>query len=217
MKRIIRKDSPAAFEDWKLHENPKVWNALPSSLPAPASRLAGVHYYSKKELREALNAQQGYLCAYCMARVDDTHKTRIEHSQTRNRAPELTFTYTNLLTVCNGEDEKPAGIDKLHCDNSRGNQILLVSPFDGNCETHFRFDAAGQVHHMSNEGEDTIKILNLNIRKLKHLRNEAINDFFEVNQPVTEQDFVLLEQMLQNRTGNEFMPFCVAILSLLNA
>ncbi len=217
MKLIARENSPQAFEDWKVQENPTVWDALPSSLPAPANRLTGVNYYSKKEMRVYLNNQQGYLCAYCMTRVDDTHHTRVEHLQSRKHHSALTFEYTNLLTVCNGEDEKPKGNDKIYCDNSKGDKAILVTPFDADCETHFRFDAAGQIHPKSVEGEDTITKLNLNIRKLKHLRSEAIKDFLEVNQPETEQDFDLLEQMLQNRTDNEFMPFCIAILSVLNS
>jgi uncharacterized protein (TIGR02646 family) len=217
MKLIAREDSPQAFEDWKVQETPIVWDALPSSLPAPANMLAGVNYYSKKELRVYLNNQQGYLCAYCMTRVDDTHHTRVEHLQSRKHYPALTFEYTNLLTVCNGEDEKPKGKDKKYCDNSKGDKAIFVSPFDADCETHFRFDASGKVHHNSNHGKDTIEKLNLNIRKLIHLRDEAINDFITINNPQTEDDFIFLNQMLSAKTGNEFTPFCIAIQNVLNS
>lgn len=216
MKLIARENSPQAFEDWKANNTSTVWSDLHSSLPQPAQVLPGVFYYSKKQLRVQLNIQQGYLCAYCMARLDDTHKTRVEHLQSRKHHPNLTFEYTNLLTVCNGEDEKLKGKDKKYCDNSKGSQALLVSPFNADCETHFRFDASGKVHHKSGAGKDTIKKLNLNIRKLIHLRYEAINDFIEVNNPETEDDFMLLNQMLTAKTGNEFTSFCIAILNVFN-
>lgn len=36
----------------------------------------------KKQLRESLLKEQGYLCAYCMKRIGDTKDVKIEHLET---------------------------------------------------------------------------------------------------------------------------------------
>ena len=74
----------------------------------------------KQILRDSLLKEQGYLCAYCMSKIDDQH-TKIEHYEPRNNKNELD--YKNLLAVCGGNsggnDEK-----HQHCDTKKGNKTL---------------------------------------------------------------------------------------------
>lgn len=90
--------------------------------------------FDKAVVRTSLVTEQGYLCAYCMQRIDDAHTTTIEHWEDRARLKELghiqkIFEYDNLLAVCKGHLYHSDGKDK-HCDASRsdGNRPLSLKP-----------------------------------------------------------------------------------------
>lgn len=82
---------------------------------------------SKRNLLEALLAEQGHLCAYCMCRIGtDGHPATIEHLIPRHPTDsaangELSLAYHNLFAVCDGRGGAT-------CDKSRGNAPLTVDP-----------------------------------------------------------------------------------------
>ena len=45
---------------------------------------SGVELEARTELKESLLKEQGYLCAYCMARIDKDHM-KVEHFKPRSR------------------------------------------------------------------------------------------------------------------------------------
>ena len=80
----------------------------------------------KAILRTSLLKEQGYLCAYCMCRLNDNHnEVKIEHYQPRNSDNELD--YNNLLAVCTGNstNNEPC---RQHCDTKKGNTKLHIDP-----------------------------------------------------------------------------------------
>lgn len=80
---------------------------------------------TKGNLRAALLAEQGYLCAYCMQQIGDTgNETKIEHYQPRNPKNELI--YTNLLAVCHGGEGHPA--KEQTCDTRKAQRKLQFNP-----------------------------------------------------------------------------------------
>ena len=57
----------------------------------------------KEKLRTSLLEEQGYICAYCMKKLeDDFSKVKIEHYIARNEENQLD--YNNLLAVCKGNE-----------------------------------------------------------------------------------------------------------------
>lgn len=85
----------------------------------------GMDPETKKALRASLLDEQGYLCAYCMARLSsDGTDVKIEHYRARNKENELE--YNNLLAVCKGgEGESHA---RQTCDTHKGNEELHINP-----------------------------------------------------------------------------------------
>lgn len=82
---------------------------------------------SKRKLLEALLAEQGHLCAYCMCRIGtDGQPATIEHLIPQHPTDsaangELSLAYHNLVAVCDGRGG-------AMCDKSRGNAPLTVDP-----------------------------------------------------------------------------------------
>lgn len=82
---------------------------------------------SKRKVLEALLAEQGHLCAYCMCRIGtDGHPATIEHLILQHPTDsaangELSLAYHNLFAVCDGRGGAT-------CDKSRGNAPLTVDP-----------------------------------------------------------------------------------------
>lgn len=79
----------------------------------------------KDILKEHLAAEQGYLCAYCMRRLNlDT--MQIEHYKAQHADDEdydsaLTIDYHNMLGVCPGNKGNTTRFRDLTCDQHRGN------------------------------------------------------------------------------------------------
>lgn len=96
----------------------------------------------KNELRKALLSEQGYICAYCMQRINNSPTfTKIEHWSPRKKENEKD--YMNLLAVCKG-NEGNVGLE--HCDTLKKNQIITVSPLKKECEQMVKFDPGGQIY-----------------------------------------------------------------------
>ena len=81
----------------------------------------------KRKVLEALLAEQGHLCAYCMCRIGtDGHPATIEHLIPQHPDDsaadgELSLAYHNLVAVCDGRGGAT-------CDKRRGNAPLTVDP-----------------------------------------------------------------------------------------
>lgn len=80
----------------------------------------------KAILRTSLLQEQGYLCAYCMCRLNDNYnEVKIEHYQPRTNDNELD--YNNLLAVCTGNSTNNEPCHQ-HCDTKKGDAILHIDP-----------------------------------------------------------------------------------------
>ncbi len=84
---------------------------------------------AKSALLEALVAEQGHLCAYCMCRIgNEGHSATIEHLVPQHPADSasaandgLSLSYENMVAVCDGRGGET-------CDKHRGNKQLVVDP-----------------------------------------------------------------------------------------
>ncbi len=141
----------------------------------------------KKELKESLLKEQGYLCAYCMSRISvDTMK--VEHwlpqhsdtgkealsSEAKERERNLSIDYKNMLAVCRG-NEGYLKADQ-HCDTQKGNAHLLYNPSNPLDHDRLRifYLRSGQIKsedavfcsQLGGKGQNEKGVLNLNCQKL---------------------------------------------------
>ena len=107
-------------------------NSEPESL-TQYKKQVGAYYdgYDKKDdVREALLKEQGYLCGYCMKRLESCNQVKIEHIVPQSRLLEdekAALDYHIMIGVCYGNEGHPKR--ELTCDAHRGNDDLTVSPF----------------------------------------------------------------------------------------
>lgn len=117
----------------------------------------------KDEIREQLLREQGYLCAYCMKRID-TAQMKVEHwhSQADDKYPNEQLDYQNLLGVCKGNEGQP--LEKQTCDSRKGNQDLKYNPANSahRIESQVRFLHDGEIESEDSEFDRQLgDVLNL--------------------------------------------------------
>lgn len=110
MLKINKTSEPKSFAEHRCHGN-SCYENIPES--------------TKKELKFSLLKEQGYLCAYCMARISEENM-KIEHIYSRNMHPELELNYTNLVACCLGNEGK--SYKEQHCDTSKKDKCLYKNP-----------------------------------------------------------------------------------------
>lgn len=138
-------------------------------------------YDKKDDIREQLLKDQGYLCAYCMRRIDIKHM-KIEHWYPENLLTDLeTLDYKNMLGCCEGHIDGTRGSDDT-CDTRKGYQKIQVNPLDRSTLESIQYrSATGEIYSENEEIEKDINdTLNLNseahMLKLnrKHLLSQVI-------------------------------------------
>lgn len=156
MLRIVKRAAPDCIH--VLHRTPGAdWGSVTGA--------------QKAEMRDALLAEQGHLCAYCMRRVDATeHVCTVEHWRPRSAADTDPFAWPDLLAVCDGGGggRHPR---ETYCDRHRGNKPLTQHPAHPtrNIEKSVAYDADGEIRAADAEA------LNLNHATLKRNRSQVID------------------------------------------
>jgi len=219
MKHIVKGASPEDFERWKAENQFTNWDSFPGKLPPEDRREEGVTYYSKIELREALLEEQGYTCCYCEKEISNDHKTTaIEHIEPRegDTQTERIFDYLNLILSCNGGEKDPPP-KELHCDAAKSNKSIPFSPLDKRCKHEITFTINGKILGLTEDATQTIKVLNLDIIKLKNARKDAISGYIYEDKDETE--LISIEEcnsLIINLQQNKKLPFKSAILRALH-
>lgn len=153
LRHIVKQGEPHALLNWK-REN----RHTPENL----------HYagggFPRETVREALLAEQHYLCAYTLRLLKSTADCHIEHilPQSRGIVAE-NIDYSNML-ACH-----PAANTKTACefgaqakaDYDPGKQPFC-SPLRAEVETVFRFREDGEVEALAVDATATIEVLRLN-------------------------------------------------------
>lgn len=130
----------------------------------------GVEFRAIPELKDSLLKEQGYLCAYCMARIDKDHM-KVEHFKPRSRYPRLKFSYKNLLACCLGKTQ-----EESHCDTSKGSDEIRLSPLSPFCVDTLSYESGTGKIKSSNPYYDREldRILHLNTPIIKQNRLKAL-------------------------------------------
>lgn len=220
MKHIAKHTSPQEFEDWKTWKKPIQWEDLPSSRARDEDLPEGAVNYSKRDLRQTLLEEHGYICAYCQERIENNPlQTKIEHLKAKEEGkyPHLTFDYNNLLVCCSGGDTDPKPRFP-HCDSARSpkNEDLPLDPLMQNCEQDIGYTKDGGIYGNTDYAAQTIRLLGLDIAKLKNKRKGAIQGALQGTELFTPEDFLNLRIAFNSRdvTGM-FVPFCQVIRSVI--
>lgn len=166
---------------------------------------------------ESLLEEQGKICCYCCRDISAADR-HIEHFKPQDNCKDR-YDYQNMLVCCQA-DKKPG--EPWHCGYTKGNWFekdMIISPLDENCETCFRYTAAGCIYPQNENYAPalaTIEILNLNDDKLKSMRREAIDGVLKSIQDLSSDEIESLIEGYKSRDSNErFTPFCMVWLSFM--
>ncbi|ELY4661413.1 hypothetical protein SMZ96_000003 [Cronobacter muytjensii] len=128
----------------------------------------------KDKIRHSLLHEQGYLCAYCMERID-LNSMKIEHWACQHSNKEMQLEYGNLLACCKGHEGSPP--KEQTCDTRKGGNALKFSPANANHRVNeiIKYDHQGKITSIDYEFDAQInKTLNLNKHRLKSNRLAAL-------------------------------------------
>ena len=142
----------------------------------------------KNDIRDALKAEQGHLCAYCMRRIQGDggfQNMKIEHWKPRSKFDEAgdeagKLDYQNMLGVCEGLIDGKNG-KEIICDTKKGGEEITADPR--------RRDRIETIDYQIQNGEGRVKIrsadnavnedleerLNLNAVRLQENRYKALS------------------------------------------
>lgn len=175
--------------------------AEPESLKTLRST-AGASYQSlgfdeRQPLRAALVRDQGSLCAYCQQRIRATADSmEIEHWLSRAQHPDQQLSWKNMLGVCKGVTVV-GGREWRHCDESRGQAALFMSPLAGRDPSprdFLSYDAEGRIRTKDPRAEEDIKLLNLDSDADVHiLRSNRANVLSELRRQLDRKGWSLGE------------------------
>ncbi len=125
-------------------------------------------------LRKQLLQEQGYICCYCMSRID-CDNSKIEHFRPQTKNRDLQIDYQNLFIACSGgEGSKFKG---QFCDTKKGEKDLNSIDLLSSIEDSVNYTkSAKNISIASNDksiDKEINDILNLNVTVLSRNRKEA--------------------------------------------
>ena len=136
----------------------------------------------------SLIREQGYVCCYCGCSIEKDRVT-MEHVLPKGDARycHLVGEYENLLVSCRGGRDIPldptTGIPLYarsyylqHCDASKGNNEILIKPYDKDCESRFTYELDGTIScdATDTDAQTTISVLQLDCPYLEQSRKDEI-------------------------------------------
>lgn len=112
----------------------------------------------EKSIRAALAVEFDHRCAYCGSRVGGTSTVELDRYYPRNKYPQKSLEWENLLPACS------------ICNAAKGTRFpldgdgapLLFHPREDNPDTHFAEDSDGRWRGLTSKGTTTIELLQLN-------------------------------------------------------
>lgn len=131
----------------------------------------------KEEVRDKLLNEQGFLCCYCMRRINNDN-TKIEHWDPQSCNPQAQLDYKNMLAACNGH-EGPK-IENQTCDTRKGDSKISITPLNKQAMSTIYYKGNGIIGSQDERYNEDINLrLNLNHGNIVSARREAINAVIE--------------------------------------
>lgn len=215
----------------------------PNSTYANVSNNIPNHDFIRDEILTSLLEEQGYLCAYCMQKINLSNAT-IEHIIGQNYVrdhielgKQNQINYDNFLAVCEGKSCK----DNLHCDKSRADyqkeRPLFTNPLENRIMQNIKFSERGLIYYKdfievetiemlnnhtnldenSNIRYDIHKVLNLNCQNLKVRREAMISALKKLTKNWTNKSKIQTKLAdYQKKQSDGYIEFCQVAIYFLN-
>ena len=138
-------------------------------------------FVQKNVVKCQMLREQGYLCAYCMKRIN-VKDSSIEHWKPQNPNTETaadvkgSLDYRNMLCVCDGNRGRKFTVQT--CDAHKGNTEIKANPQDPYTIDHIKYRSDGTIYSDDQDiDHDLNNVLNLNSEAafLKQGRAELIS------------------------------------------
>jgi uncharacterized protein (TIGR02646 family) len=180
------------------------------------------NYAEKDDLRLALLEEQGYLCCYCMNRIQTPmqNKMKIEHFQSQHQFPELQLDFKNLLASCKGNEN--SDLKGFHCDKSKSDKFISLNPTDATIMRQIKFGRQGQIFIQNELWQKEIDdILNLNVETLTVQRQsvyKGVTRFLQKEFGGTHPTKAVLNKKIKwwsEKKNGKFEPFCTVAIHFL--
>ena len=208
MRRIKKNSAPVWLEDWKKD--------FESKQARKASYKKDFPNEEKRKLRKSLLIEQGYICCYCMRRID-IENSHVEHFWPKSVFTDKDMEYSNVLASCNGntDDEDNCGHKKEDWYDNR-----MVIPTDVSIETMFHYTVGGHIHPVKNAMRDVavkmIQNLGLDSYHLVRSRRKAIeaSEVFDENDYSTDEirDIIACYDSMEDGKYHEFCNVIIDVL-----
>ena len=168
MRFILKREEPRSLREYRA---------------VPGAIYNGPNFTSvKTDVRQQLLQEQGYLCCYCMKRIqDDELRTKIDHWHCQDRYPDEQLSYLNLLAACDGNSGFPN--NDQHCDTKKANIDIRYNPSDPSHKERLQiqYNSLGEIKSIDptfNYQIDTV--LNLNFSRLTDNRKAILDAIIDV-------------------------------------
>ena len=164
------------------------------------------NYKSMDDLRNAIVAEQGGICCYCMKRIRATEsEMKVEHWACQSEYPANQLDYGNLLGACLGGEGSPK--TNQHCDTAKANQPLTKNPANpaDQVESYISFRADGKIEASDAAFDKEINdVLNLNLSWMKTNRKAVLDGFIaSIKGKSGMFTAAFLQKMIQQWDGGE--------------
>lgn len=185
----------------------------------PKKTKEGCNKREVDNLRKQLLEEQGYICCYCMSRIN-CNNSKIEHLKPQSIYKNLQIDYSNLFVACNGGEGNKA--NQQFCDTKKGESEFKYLDLLRNIENDLEYEKIGQngIKIFSNNTDlnsDIENILNLNIRILMKNRKEAYNKTIEnlKSRGFSISNIKKVKEYFMKKHNGKYEPFCQMIVYFL--
>lgn len=207
MKRIVKLSEPQTFSAWKTK-----FQAEKGRMPTYMD-LVGKE---KQDLKETLLDEQGYICCYCMKRIE-TYNSHIEHFRPKSnpKYSALDLDYNNMFASCNGAKEN--GENCGHRKDAWFDENTTVCPLEEDVEELFTYLPNGEIIAANgNPGAaETIDRFGLDTKLLTNHRYAAIRA--AINQGALKDVDDWLSFFEEKDADGCYQPFCQAVVCVLRS
>jgi uncharacterized protein (TIGR02646 family) len=216
LKRIIKNKEPQRLIEYRNQfskeelENDELYNDFPYKDKKNCK-------IDVKNLRRILLEEQGYICCYCMSRID-CDNSKIEHLKPQTKYRKLQLDYKNLFVACIGGE----GTREHFCDTDKKDKELKKINLLENIENFIKYekklDSIEIYSNDENINSDLNEILNLNASILKKNRkakwDEVLNKLKKMN---FDKNFIkkTLKYFKSKSENGKYPVFCEMIVFFL--
>ena len=171
----------------------------------------------KDELRNILLEEQGFICCYCMDRVE-FHHSKIEHFKPRSLFRGEQLDYSNLFVACLGGEGRT--LVNQHCDTKKGKRALNTINLLSSIETNINYRKNGEIFSTNEYIDKELNdILNLNYKDLKTNREKVLYQVLlelEKDNWTTSSLKNNLKKYKHKNSKGKYRPYCEMIVYFLN-